>query len=79
MPFATNGNAFCFKIRGKCKFSKKKDFKTRVFRASQKDAKSLRMYQLVTKMPFWAYAVGQVGKDFAAFVAISLFPLYMNR
>ena len=58
---------------------KKKDFKTRVFRASQKDAKSLKMYQLVTKMPFWAYAVGQVGKDFAAFVAISLFPLYMNR
>ena len=37
------------------------------------------MYRLVGKLPFWAYVVGQIGKDFAAFVAITLFPMYMYR
>ena len=38
-----------------------------------------QMLKLTGKMPFWAYSVGQIGKDFAALMAIQLLPMYMNR
>ena len=54
---------------------------SRAAKISNKSDKNedLRMYELICKIPFWAYVVGQIGKDFAALVAISLFPMYINR
>ena len=35
--------------------------------------------KLVTYLPVWGFIIGCIGKDFAAFTAMQMFPMYMNR
>ena len=49
-------------------------------RSGQKTAqKEISFLKLFTYLPVWGYIIGCIGKDFAAFTAMQMFPMYMNR
>ncbi|CBY16228.1 unnamed protein product, partial [Oikopleura dioica] len=49
-------------------------------RSGQKTMKkNISFLKLFTFLPVWGFIIGCVGKDFAAFTAMQMFPMYMNR
>ena len=51
-------------------------------RSGQKNAEikqEISFLKLFTYLPVWGFIVGCIGKDFAAFTAMQMFPMYMNR
>lgn len=41
--------------------------------------KDIPFIKLFTYLPVWGFIIGCIGKDFAAFTAMQMFPMYMNR